>query len=70
MLQVPSLRNVAVAPPCFHDGGASSLTQAVREMGPIQLDRRLLDGQVDAVAALLSTLTDRYHDRLLIPSAT
>jgi cytochrome c peroxidase len=65
LLRVPSLRNVAVTAPYFHDGRTSNLTQAVRQMGYAQLDRRLSDDQVKAVAAFLSTLTGRYQGRLL-----
>lgn len=65
LLRVPSLRNVAVTAPYFHDGRTSNLTQAVRQMGYAQLDRRLSDDQVKAVAAFLTTLTGRYQGHLL-----
>jgi cytochrome c peroxidase len=69
LLRVPSLRNVAVTAPYFHDGSTDSLDKAVLEMGYAQLDRRLSDDQVKAVAAFLTTLTGRYHDRLLTAPA-
>lgn len=65
LLRVPSLRNVAVTAPYFHDGSASNLIQAVREMGYAQLDRRLSDDQIAAVVAFLKTLTGRYQGHLL-----
>jgi cytochrome c peroxidase len=65
MLRVPSLRNVAVTAPYFHDGSTNSLNKAVIEMGYAQLDRRLSDDQVQAVAAFLTSLTGRYQGRLL-----
>ena len=37
IVRVPSLRNVAVTPPYFHDGSATTLSKAVRAMGYAQL---------------------------------
>ena len=44
VLRVPSLRNVAVTPPYFHDGSAPTLEDAVRKMAAAQLDRTLSRG--------------------------
>lgn len=60
IVRVPSLRNVAVTPPYFHDGSAATLPQAVRAMGYAQLDRTLTDDQAKAIVAFLSTLTGTY----------
>ncbi|HYZ64338.1 MAG TPA: cytochrome c peroxidase [Acetobacteraceae bacterium] len=57
ILRVPSLRNVATTAPYFHDGSASTLNQAVREMASAQLDVTLSDQQIDAIVAFLKTLT-------------
>jgi cytochrome c peroxidase len=65
LLRVPSLRNVAVTAPYFHDGSAPTLDRAVVEMGYAQLNRRLSDDQVKAVAAFLTTLTGRYEGKPL-----
>jgi cytochrome c peroxidase len=43
LLRVPSLRNVASTAPYFHDGSASTLSEAVKAMGVAQLDRVLAD---------------------------
>jgi cytochrome c peroxidase len=67
MLRVPSLRNIAVTAPYFHNGSTSTLTEAVREMGYAQLDRRLSEDQIKAVVAFLTSLTGRYQGRLLTP---
>jgi cytochrome c peroxidase len=61
ILRVPSLRNVAMTPPYFHDGSAPSLDEAVRRMAKVQLDQTLTDPQVDAVVAFLKTLTGTYR---------
>jgi cytochrome c peroxidase len=61
MLRVPSLRNVAVTPPYFHDGGAATLEEAVRRMGKAQLNQTLSDQQTTAIVAFLKTLTGTYR---------
>jgi cytochrome c peroxidase len=63
LLRVPSLRNVAVRPPYFHDGSAPTLQDAVRKMSRAQLNSNLTDQQVDAIVAFLDTLTGNYHGR-------
>jgi hypothetical protein len=61
IVRVPSLRNVAVTPPYFHDGSAATLPQAVKAMGFAQLDRVLTDDQTKAIVAFLNTLTGNYR---------
>jgi cytochrome c peroxidase len=61
ILRVPSLRNVATTPPYFHDGSASTLDIAVRQMAFAQLNSTLTDGQVQSLVAFLRTLTG-LHD--------
>jgi cytochrome c peroxidase len=65
LLRVPSLRNVAVTPPYFHDGSAPTLEAAIREMARAQLGRVLGDADVAQIAAFLRTLTGEYHGRAL-----
>jgi cytochrome c peroxidase len=66
ILRVPSLRNVAITPPYFHDGSAPTLNEAVRRMAAAQLDRALSDQQVEAIVAFLSTLTGTYRGASLV----
>ena len=61
IVRVPSLRNVAVTAPYFHDGSARTLREAVRKMGEAQLDQRLTDQQIEAIVAFLNTLTGTYR---------
>jgi len=68
IVRVPSLRNVAVTPPYFHDGSAATLPQAVKDMGYAQLDRVLTDDQTKAIVAFLNTLTGRYRGRPVTPA--
>jgi cytochrome c peroxidase len=66
ILRVPSLRNVAVTPPYFHDGSATTLDDAVRKMAFAQLDRKLSDQQVNAIVAFLHTLTGTFRATPLV----
>ena len=61
ILRVPSLRNVAVTPPYFHDGSAPTLDEAVRKMAESQLDQTLSDQQIKVIVAFLNTLTGAYR---------
>jgi cytochrome c peroxidase len=63
LVRVPSLRNVAVTAPYFHDGSAPTLEDAVRKMGAAQLNSTLTDGQIVSIVAFLHTLTGNYRGR-------
>jgi cytochrome c peroxidase len=65
VLRVPSLRNVAVTPPYFHDGSAATLEEAVRKMGAAQLNSDLSESQISSIVAFLQTLTGRYRGHLV-----
>ena len=55
--KVPTLRNVDLTYPYFHDGEAATLTQAVDTMGRIQLGRQFTDDENGKIVAFLKTLT-------------
>jgi cytochrome c peroxidase len=65
MFKVPSLRNVALTPPYFHDGSAPTLTDAVRMMAKYQLGRRLSDEEVESIVEFLKTLTGELNGKPL-----
>ena len=52
MFRVPSLRNVAVTAPYFHDGRTTSLATAVQIMARNQLGRELEAGESQRLEAL------------------
>jgi cytochrome c peroxidase len=60
--KVAPLRNVALTAPYFHDGKISTLDEAVRKMGYLQLDLELSDQQVNDLTAFLKTLTDKDRE--------
>lgn len=57
VFRVPSLRNVAVTAPYFHDGSVATLGQAIRIMARYQLGRDVTDAQLTDIAAFLGALT-------------
>lgn len=57
VFKVPSLRNVALTGPYFHDASAATLEQAVAVMGHYQLGRELPPQDVEFIVAFLNTLT-------------
>jgi len=65
VFRVPSLRNVAVTAPYFHDGRVSSLELAVDTMARVQLGRTLPPEEIDLIVQFLHTLTGRYRGRLV-----
>jgi cytochrome c peroxidase len=69
VFRVPSLRNVGVTAPYFHDGRAASLEEAVEEMARSQLGRNLTGQQIDRIVAFLRTLTGEYQGRPLAPDS-
>lgn len=57
VFRVPSLRNVALTAPYFHDGSAGTLAQAVEIMGKYQLGVTIPPRDVARMVAFLNTLT-------------
>jgi len=57
LFKVPTLRNVEMTYPYFHDGEAATLTQAVDIMGRLQLGKELSEEENARIVAFLKTLT-------------
>ncbi|MDX9885458.1 cytochrome-c peroxidase [Thauera sp.] len=55
--KVPTLRNVELTYPYFHDGEARTLEEAVDIMGRLQLGRTYSEGEIGSIVAFLKTLT-------------
>jgi cytochrome c peroxidase len=60
--RVPSLRNVALTGPYFHDASADTLEQAVAVMGKYQLGVELKEGEIAKLVKFLNALTGVYSD--------
>jgi cytochrome c peroxidase len=59
IFKVPSLRNVALTAPYYHDGGAPTLEEAVKQMAWLQLGKKLEAEDVSNITAFLNSLTDK-----------
>ena len=55
--KVPTLRNVEMTYPYFHDGAANTLKEAVETMGRVQLGKKFTDAENAKIVAFLKTLT-------------
>ena len=64
--KVPTLRNVELTYPYFHDGGADTLVEAVDIMGRLQLGKKFTPDENAAIVAFLKTLTGE-QPRMVIP---
>ena len=60
MWRVPSLRNIAITAPYFHNGAVKSLDEAVRVMAKTQLNRDLSGNEVTYLVEFLKTLTGEF----------
>ena len=60
MWRVPTLRNVEITAPYFHNGTVKTLDEAVRVMAKTQLKRELSQQQVEDIVAFLKTLTGEF----------
>ncbi|BEV17630.1 cytochrome-c peroxidase [Herbaspirillum sp. DW155] len=64
--KVPTLRNIELTYPYFHDGAAATLSQAVDTMARIQLGRQFSAEDNAKVVAFLKTLTGE-QPRIVLP---
>ena len=57
MFKVPSLRNVTMTPPYFHDGSVATLPDAVKVMARVQLGATLEGKDLTDIVTFLASLT-------------
>ena len=65
MFRVPTLRNIAVTAPYFHNGKVASLEKAIRVMAKVQLNRDLPDSDVKDIFAFLNSLTGQVPEQVM-----
>ncbi len=70
--KVPTLRNVDMTYPYFHDGEAATMDEAVDIMGRLQLGRKFEQADIDQIVAFLKTLTGEQPSFVLpiLPPST
>lgn len=62
MFKVPSLRNIALTAPYFHDGSAKTLDEAVKVMVQYQLGREADQKDIDLIIQFLNTLNGEIKE--------
>ena len=62
VFKVPTLRNIELTYPYFHDGAVWTLEEAVEIMGKLQLDRDFNKKEIASIVAFLKTLTGEQPD--------
>ena len=60
LFKVPTLRNIALTAPYFHNGSVKTLEEAVVVMAKTQLDKELSKADVSDIAAFLNALTGEF----------
>ena len=65
LFKVPTLRNVELTYPYFHDGEAETLGEAVDVMGRLQLGREFSAEETNQIVAFLRTLTGEQPQFLM-----
>lgn len=65
LFKVPTLRNIAITAPYFHDGSAKTLAEAVDIMGQAQLGTQLTEAEIQKIVAFLESLTGEYKKQPL-----
>ncbi len=58
--KVPTLRNIALTAPYFHNGSVKTLDKAVKLMAIVQLGKKLSDDEVADIVAFLDALTGEF----------
>ncbi len=58
--KVPTLRNIALTAPYFHNGAVKDLPTAVKVMGKLQLGKDLTRQEIDDIVAFLNALTGPF----------
>lgn len=60
LFKVPTLRNVALTAPYFHNGSVKTLDEAVKLMAKLQLDKDLSKEEIADIVAFLNALTGPF----------
>jgi len=66
VFKVPTLRNISLTYPYFHDGAVWSLKEAVIIMADLQVGQKLSDDEADKITKFLHSLTGE-HPKVTLP---
>jgi cytochrome c peroxidase len=67
MFKVPSLKNIAMTAPYFHDGSVATLDEAIRMMGRHQLGIELTGDDIAAITAWMRAMTGEIDHAYIDP---
>lgn len=72
MVRVPTLRNITQSAPYFHNGQIATLSEAIKEMGRIQLGINLTEDETASIETFLKSLEGKKPQVIypLLPSST
>jgi cytochrome c peroxidase len=59
VFKVPTLRNIELTAPYFHDGSSKTLSEAIRKMSHHNLGVKLKDDEINNIVQFLKTLTGK-----------
>ena len=62
LFRVPTLRNIALTAPYFHNGSVNHLDEAIKVMAKTQLGKDLTEQQVADLSAFLNALTGEFPE--------
>lgn len=65
LFKVPTLRNIALTAPYFHNGSAATLEESITIMGKIELGQKLSSEDINLIVDFLKTLTGEYRGKML-----
>lgn len=66
--KTPTLRNVALTYPYYHDGSVETLNQAITMMAKYQVGQELSPEEAQKIEAFLNALTGEYEGKTLTNS--
>ena len=66
--KTPTLRNVALTWPYYHDGSVQTLEEAISMMAEYQVGSKMNDNEVAKVKTFLDALTGKYQGQTLTNS--
>lgn len=65
LFRIPTLRNIALTAPYFHNGKVNDLSTAVKVMAKTQLNQELNQQQVEQIVAFLNSLTGEFPEQTM-----
>jgi cytochrome c peroxidase len=66
VFRVPTLRNLSLTAPYFHDGSAATIEDAISIMAEVQVEKELTPAEIEAIVAFLESLVGE-QPQVVIP---